>query len=49
VVDVEPVDGRVAQRAADAVDLVGVDALADVALDGEAGQVSLSSAFRGWQ
>ena len=29
------------QRAADAVDLVGVDALADVALDREAGQVDV--------
>ena len=47
VLDVEAVDGRVAQRAADAVDLVGVDALAHVALDGEAGQVHVAAAAVG--
>ena len=44
VVDVQPVDRRVAHRAADAVHLVGVDALADVALDREAGQVDVAAA-----
>ena len=44
VLDVEAVDRRVGQRAADAVDLVGVDALADVALDREAGQVHVGAA-----
>ena len=46
VLDVEPVDGRVAQGAADAVDLVGVDALAHVTLDGEPGQVHVRRARR---
>src|SRR4029453_4147947 len=35
VPDVEVADGRVAHRTADAVHLVGVDALTDVTLDGE--------------
>ena len=47
VVDVQAVDRRVAQRAADAVDLVGVDALAHVALDGEPGQVHVVAAADG--
>ena len=47
VLDVEAVDRRVAQRAADAVDLVGVDALAHVAADGEPGQVHVVAAADG--
>ena len=42
-----PSIGRVAHRAADAVDLVGVDALAHVALDREAGQVHVAAAAVG--
>ena len=43
VLDPDPVDGGVAQRAADAVDLGAVVALLDVAEDGEVGQVHVGA------
>src|SRR3712207_8566070 len=44
VVDVQAVDGGVAHRATDTVDLVGVDALPHVALDREAREVHVGAA-----
>jgi hypothetical protein len=44
VVDVEPVDGGVAQRSADPVHLVGVDALSYVAFDCKVRQVHVVGA-----
>src|SRR6201987_670169 len=42
--DVYPFDRRIAQRAADAVYLVAIDALPDIALDGEAGEMDVRAA-----
>ena len=44
VLDVQAAEARVAERPADAVDLIGVDALAHIALDREAGQVHVAAA-----
>src|SRR5258708_26827620 len=45
--DVEPFDRRIAQRAADAVYLVAINALADITLDGEAGEMDVRAATVG--
>src|SRR5258708_22927488 len=45
--DVEPFDRRIAQRAAYAVYLVAINALADITLDGEAGEMDVRAATVG--
>src|SRR5258708_27376835 len=46
--DVEPFDRRIAQRAAYAVYLVAINALADITLDGEAGEMDVRAATVGY-
>jgi len=46
VADVEAVDGRVAERTADAVHLIGVDTLTDVPLDREVGEIGVAAPTR---
>src|ERR1700751_3853804 len=45
--DVEPFDRRIAQRAADSVYLVAINALPDITLDGEAGEMDIRAATVG--